>query len=257
MYLSNQGSLIYNVQVNNLDPHHKFPIVTLVDTSNKKRAELEDLTLYFHDGWANGTLDKLTPKILDPLYSGKLDVSVAFGNSTVIHGRLNSRPVADARDAPAPILLRRENSTLPSYVVGLAWISVDSDCHIHYDVTISGLSQEKKLSLYVEMYPTLAPGAPSFNKHLEDFDGNQVEGSPVDPLTDTELDMLDAGYNFIKVKDKDTSALLLASATTRVSCILVKIFYCVRFSITYFLLFRSSCQCPAEFLNPKVTTYPT
>lgn len=54
MYLSNQGSLIYNVQVNNLDPHHKYPIVTLVDTTTKRRSELEDLTLYFHDGWANG-----------------------------------------------------------------------------------------------------------------------------------------------------------------------------------------------------------
>lgn len=67
------------------------------------------------------------------------------------------------------------------------------------------------------MYPTLAPGAPSINKHLEDFDGNQVEGSPVDPLNETELDMLDSGYNFIKVKDTDSSSLLLASATTRVS----------------------------------------
>lgn len=157
-------------------------------------------------------------------------MSVAFSNSTVIHGRLNSRPVADARDAPAPILLRRENSTLPSYVVGLAWILVDRECHIHYDVTISGLSQDKKLSLYMEMYPTLAPGAPSFNKHLEDIDGNQVEGSPVDPLTDPELDMLNSGYNFIKVRDKETSALLLASATTRVSRSLIEnVSFCLIF----------------------------
>lgn len=154
---------------------------------------------------------------MDDLYSGKLEVNVAFGNSTVIHGRLNSKPVADARDAPAPILLRRENHTLPTSVVGLAWISVDGECHIHYDITISGLSQERKLSLYIEMYPTLAPGAPSFNKHLEDFAGNQIEGSPVDDLNPTELFMLESGYNFIKVKDTDTSSLLLASATTRVS----------------------------------------
>lgn len=162
-------------------------------------------------------MEKLTPKILDPLYSGKLDVSVAFGNSTVIHGRLNSRPVAEARDAEAPVLLKRENNSLPSSVVGLAWISVDSECHIHYDITISGLGQEKKLSLYIEMYPMLAPGAPSINKHLEDFEGNQVEGSPVDPLSDTELDMLGSGYNYIKIKETDTSSLLLASSTTRVS----------------------------------------
>lgn len=125
--------------------------------------------------------------------------------------------MAEARDAPAPVLLRRENHTLSTSVVGLAWISVDNECHVHYDVIISGLGQDRKLSLFIEMYPTLAPGAPSINKHLEDFNGNQVEGSPVDPLSDTELDMLESGYNFIKVKDTDSSSLLLASANTRVS----------------------------------------
>lgn len=172
---------------------------------------------------SSGTQEKLTPKILDPLYSGKLEVNVDFGNATVIHGRLSSKPVADARDAPAPVLLTRENHTLPSSLVGLAWISVDNECHIHYDVTISGLNQDRKLSLYIEMYPTLAPGAPSFNKLLENFSGNQVEGSPVDSLTENELLMLESGYNFIKVKETDTSALLLASATTRVSLLFL---YC-------------------------------
>lgn len=53
MYLSNQGSLIYSVQIDNLS-HRQDPIITLVDTSNKKKTELEDLTPTFHDGWANG-----------------------------------------------------------------------------------------------------------------------------------------------------------------------------------------------------------
>lgn len=51
MYLNNQGSLIYSVQIDNWV--HSHPIITL-DMSTKKRTELEDLTPYFHDGWANG-----------------------------------------------------------------------------------------------------------------------------------------------------------------------------------------------------------
>lgn len=54
MYLNNQGSLIYSVQIDNLSHKLHDPVITLVDMSNKKKTELEDLTQYFHDGWANG-----------------------------------------------------------------------------------------------------------------------------------------------------------------------------------------------------------
>ncbi|XP_018567536.1 dorsal-ventral patterning protein Sog [Anoplophora glabripennis] len=215
MYLNNQGSLIYSVQIDSLPPK-QYPIITLVDLSTKRRTELEDLTPYFHDGWANGTLDKLSPKILEPLYNGKLDVNVAVSNYTAIHGRLISKPVADARDAAAPILLKRENYTLPASAVGLAWISVDSDCHIHYDVTVSGLGTDKKLDLDMELYPMIAPGAPFISKHLEEFQDNQVEGSPVEALTKEELSRLDSGVNFIKVKERDTKVILLTAIVTKV-----------------------------------------
>lgn len=153
---------------------------------------------------------------MEPLYAGKVDVTVAFNNYSTIHGRLNPKPVADARDAPSPVLLKRENYTLPSYVVGLVWMSVDSDCHIHYDVSVSGLGQEREMGLYIELYPSIAPGAPYINKHLEDFKGNQVEGSPVDALTKEELDMLESGYNFVKIKDAKSQVVLLATTPTRV-----------------------------------------
>ncbi|KAJ8945492.1 hypothetical protein NQ318_002537 [Aromia moschata] len=181
MYLNNQGSLIYSVQIDSLPPKQQYPIITLVDISTKRRTELEDLTPYFHDGWANGTLDKLSPKILEPLYSGKLDV--------------NARIQA---------------------VVGLAWVSVDSECHLHYDVFISGLGNDRKLELYMEMYPMIAPGAPFISKYLEEFQGNQVEGSPVEALTKEELNRLDSGVNFLKVRDRNTRVILLTATVTKV-----------------------------------------
>ncbi|KAJ8984920.1 hypothetical protein NQ317_012166 [Molorchus minor] len=216
MYLNNQGSLIYSVQIDNLPPKQQYPIITLVDISTKRKTELEDLTPYFHEGWANGTLDKLSPKILEPLYYGKLDVNVAISNDTTIHGRLTAKPVADARDAPAPFLLKRENYTLSPSVVGLAWISVDNDCHLHYDVSISGLGTDRKLELYMEMYPMIAPGAPNIPKYLEEFQGNQVEGSPVEALTKEELNRLDSGVNLLKVRDRNTRVTLLSATVTKV-----------------------------------------
>ncbi|XP_074031748.1 chordin short gastrulation [Leptinotarsa decemlineata] len=206
MYLNNQGSLIYNVQVDNLDSD-TYHLMTLTDPSGKKKAEVY---APFHKGWANGTEEKMAHKIIDPLYNGKLDMSIVIANDT-LHGYLSPKLVADARDAPAPVLLKRENYTLPSSVVGIVWISVDNDCHFHYDVSISGLGHDRKLELYMEMYPIIAPGAPYIQKHLEDFQGNQVEGSPVEALSKEELDRLDGGVTFIKVKDIVSQVILLSA----------------------------------------------
>lgn len=162
-------------------------------------------------------MDKLSPKILELLYSSKLDVTVAIGNDTVIHGRLTPKLVADARDAPAPVLMKRDNYTLPRSAVGLAWLSIDNDCLLHYDVSLSGLGQDRKLELYMELYPIIAPGAPYISKQLQEFEGNQVEGNPIEILTKEELERLDSGVSFLKVRDVATQVVLLKATITRVS----------------------------------------
>lgn len=140
LYLNNAGSLIYNIQIDKLPPKENPPIITLIDISTKKRTELEDLTPYFHgDGWANGTLEKLTPRVLEPLYAGNLAINVGTtSDNSLIKGRLITKPVDEARDAAAPYLLKREYMNLSTATVGLAWIAVDNDCHLHYDVSLTG-----------------------------------------------------------------------------------------------------------------------
>ncbi|XP_028129016.2 dorsal-ventral patterning protein Sog [Diabrotica virgifera virgifera] len=212
MYLNNQGALIYTIQIDNrnTDQLHN---VTLTDASGKRKAEV--LTPYFHTGVAHGAEDRMVHKILEPLYNSRLDMRISVGNSS-LHGHLNSKLVADARDGPAPILLKRENYSLPSTVGGIVWISVDSECHIHYDLSISGLGHERKLELYLEMYPIIAPGAPVLIKTLEEFEGNQVEGSPIEYLTKEELDMLDGGVTFVKLKDSLHKVVLLSATLTKI-----------------------------------------
>ncbi|CAG9862254.1 unnamed protein product [Phyllotreta striolata] len=216
MYLNNQGALIYNIQIDNAlnEPHIKSITVTLSDIAGKKKAEV--LTPRFDSGWANGTEDRMVHKVLEPLYNNRLDMRVGVGNGT-LHGHLNAKLVADARDAPAPLLLKRENYTLSTSVLGLAWVSVDNDCHIHYDVSLSGLGHERKMEVYLEMYPIIAPGAPVLLKHLEDFEGNSVEGSPLEALTKEELDMLDSGVTFMKIKDFNSKIVLLSATITKLT----------------------------------------
>lgn len=200
LFLNNEGSLVYNIQVANW---REVPeSISLIDTSTKRKPQLEDLTPYFENGWANGTIDKLSPKVLEPLYAGNLALNLATTKTpSLLKGKLVSKTVADARDSPAPLLLRRQNYTLPSSAVGLAWINIDDDCHIQYDITVAGLGNEKKLDVFLELLPMLAPGAPVITRHLDSFQGNQVEGSPVESLVREELNRLDTGVGFLKIKE--------------------------------------------------------
>lgn len=218
LYLNNEGSLVYNVQVDGLHDDREPVFITLVDVSTKRKMELEDLTPSFYRGWANGTVDKLGPKVLEPLYSGNLAVNVATEReSSLIKGRLSAKLVADARDAPAPVLLKREDYNLPTSAVGIAWITIDDECHLHYDVSLSGLgSTDRQLQLYMELLPMIAPGAPVITRLLDEFQGIQVEGSPTEPLPKEELDRLDSGVGFIKVKDNRTRETLLAATLKQV-----------------------------------------
>lgn len=219
LYLSNDGSLIYNIQVDGLQPSTPSVFITLIDISTKRRMELEDLTPSYYRGWANGTIDKLGPKVLEPLYSGNLAVNVATENeSSLIRGRLSAKLVADARDAPAPVLLKREDYNLPPSAVGIAWVNIDNECHIHYDISLSGLgSSDRQMQLYMEFLPMVAPGAPVTTKYLDEFQGYQIEGSPTDILPKEELIRMDTGVVFVKIKDKKTRETLLAATLKEVS----------------------------------------
>lgn len=218
LYLNNEGSLVYNIQVDGLQEHTGTVFVTLVDIGMKRRTEIEDLTPSYYQGWANGTVEKLGPKVLEPLYSGNLAVNVATEkDSSLIRGKLSAKLVADARDAPAPVLLKREDYNLPTSAVGLVWINIDNDCHIHYDVSLSGLgSSDRQLQLYMDSLPMIAPGAPVTTRFLEEFHGNQIEGSPPETLPKEELIRLDTGVVFIKIKDKKTRETLLAATLKQV-----------------------------------------
>lgn len=218
LYLNNEGSLVYNVQVDGLNNNLEPVFITLVDVSTKRKMELEDLTPSFYHGWANGTVDKLGPKVLEPLYSGNLAVNVATEReNSLIKGRLSAKLVADARDAPAPVLLKREDYDLPASATGMAWITLDNECHLHYDVSLSSLgSTDRRLQLSMELLPMIAPGAPVITRLLEEFQGIQVEGSPTEPLPKEELDLLDSGVAFVKVKDSKSRDTLLAATLKQV-----------------------------------------
>lgn len=209
LYLNKEGSLIYNIATNNLNMNEN-PLLTIIDDSAKRKTELEDLTPSLMKDNAMGHLDRLGPRVLEPLYSGDLAINIATQyEPTLIRGRLVSRFVADARDFTTPILLKRVNPLLPNNMVGMAWISVDNICHLHYEITLTGTpSHYQPLQLFLEEIPIEAPGAPVSRRLLEEFTGNYLEGFNA-TLPYTELAKLETSVCYIEIRSKDRNEPLL------------------------------------------------
>lgn len=215
-FLDRIGALRYGVQLVGLE--EESPLVTLVDEGGKRRMELEDLTPSLVDGLANGSLDRPGPKLLEPLFNGELSVVAASHLGSMLRGKFFERPVADARDTAAPVLLRRLTQE-PTHFgpVGLIWIAVDLDCSLHYELELAGfpLSQEPKtFRLYLETMPLLAQGAPVARRLLEEFSGYSLEGS-VTGLSSMELYRIESGIGFLEVTDKHAGHVLKAPFKAR------------------------------------------
>lgn len=222
-FLDRVGALRYGIQLIGLE--EESPLVTLVDEGGKRRMELEDLTPTLFDGVANGSLDRPGPRLLQPLFNEELSVVAASHLGSMLRGRLFQRPVADARDTAAPVLLRRLNQE-PMYPgpVGLIWTAVDLDCSLHYELELAGFpfspQEPRTFRLYLETMPLLAQGAPVARRLLEEFVGYSLEGS-VTGLSPMELYRIESGIGFLEVTDKQAIHVLKAPFKARapLSCL--------------------------------------
>lgn len=208
MYLNRDGSLVYNIRTEDLNLQEN-PMITLVDDNGKRRTEVEDLTSSFSFNNAVGVVDRLGPRVLEPLYSDTLAINVATENdANLIRGRLIARQVADARDSNEPILLKRVDANTPAHLTGMAWIAVDNECTLHYEITLNGLNNHQELELYLEEKPIEAPGAPTTSKILEEFSSHYLEGFVIG-MSSYELVKLDTNICYLQIKSKADGEILL------------------------------------------------
>lgn len=205
MFVDKTGALQYHIQLDGISQPDMLGLVM-----ERRLVELEDLTPSFQNGWANGTIDQINARHLEQLYAGELAVNVATtATRSLVRGRLVSRPVADARDAPSPSLLIRHDTSTPADLVGLIWAAVDIECNLHYEVVMSGLvPEDRTLELYMEDVPLIAPGAPVTRRQLEEFTAPTTEGFILG-LTPSELTRLDTGIVHFEIRDTRNSQSLL------------------------------------------------
>lgn len=207
-FINRDGSLVYNIHTDELNPHEN-PLITLVDDSGKRKTELEDLTPTLSYNKSVGVLDKLGPRVLESLYGNSLAINVATENEqSLIRGRLNGKQVADARDSNEPIILRRLDGSSPAHLVGMAWIAVDNECTLHYEITLNNYNPQQGLELYLEEKPIEAPNAPVTTKILDEFNGEYLEGF-VMGMPWYELSKLESSVCYLQVKSKEDGQHLL------------------------------------------------
>lgn len=209
LYMNKDGSLVYNIHTNNLNLDEK-PLITLTnDSGGKKNAELEDLTSSLQMDHAYGIVDRLGPRVLEPLYSGNLGINVATrAESSLIRGKFTVRPVTDSRDAEEPILLKRVGDHAPLHSVGMAWITIDNECNLHYDISIAGISSQlfPLQAVLVDM-PMEVYGAPVNRRLLEEFSGNHLEGFVLS-ISSADLVKLESSVNFLEIVSNEHNNLL-------------------------------------------------
>lgn len=209
LYLNREGSLVYNIFTDDLNLQDN-PMITLIDDSVRRKTELEDLTPQFSFNAAVGMIERLGPRVLEPLYSDNLAINVATQNDeSVLRGRLVARQVADARDSSEPILLKRVDATSPSRFVGMAWLAVDNECSLHYEITLNGFfNHQQTFQLFMEELPIEAPGATITRKVLEEFSGHYLEGFVLG-MSSYDLAKLESSVVYLEVRSQEREDIVL------------------------------------------------
>lgn len=204
IYLNRDGALVYNIYTDALDANDNT-MLTLVDDRVKRRTELEDLTPSLIGNTAVGAINAVGPRLLEALYLDNLAINFATADvDSVIRGRLVTRQVADSRDSTEPILLKRIDASTPAHMIGMAWLSVDNECSLHYEITLNDhFNHQHPYQLYLEEIPIEAPGAPVSRRLLEEFSGHYLEGSFLD-FSPYDLVKLETSVVYLEVRTNDT-----------------------------------------------------
>ncbi|BET03408.1 short gastrulation [Nesidiocoris tenuis] len=205
LFVDKNGRLDFHVRIDRVTRPVIIGLVT-----ERRLMELEDLSPELtSNGWTNGSLEAPAPKYLEMLYAGELGVNVATQTSkSVIKGKLTGKYVASPIDTKAPLLLTNEGLTRypeNTQLSALAWIDLDMDCNLHYEVE---LTKEGDYSLYLLHVPLDLPGAPE-TRHLLVSGSNHMEGSSLN-LLPKDLVQLDSGVIKLEVKHSTGKLLLRA-----------------------------------------------
>uniref|UniRef100_A0AAQ5ZTM4 Chordin n=1 Tax=Amphiprion ocellaris TaxID=80972 RepID=A0AAQ5ZTM4_AMPOC len=197
--LHDNGTLDYQVQVAGLSSDVVGLTIELKPRRRNKRSVLYDLTPEYSKttGQAVGSWSRLEARHIHMLLQNELFINVATAHSQ--EGELRGQIKALLYSGLDVIKLRTGAS-------GHTWLSVDKQCHLHYEIVVAGLSRTDDITVNAHLHGLAEIGemddsSTAHKRLLTGFYGSQAQGVLKDISAEL-LQHLDQGTAFIQVSTK-------------------------------------------------------
>ncbi|XP_071327938.1 chordin isoform X1 [Trachinotus anak] len=212
--LHDNGTLDYQVQVAGLTSDVVGLTIELKPRRRNKRSVLYDLTPEYNKvtGQAAGSWSRLEARHIHMLLQNELFINVATAHSQEgelrgqIRALLYSGLEAPRHELPTLLAGHFVSPPVRTGAAGHAWVSVDKQCHLHYEIVVAGLSKTDDLTVNAHLHGLAEIGeiedsTTTHKRLLTGFYGSQAQGVLKDMSVEL-LRHLDQGTAFIQVSTK-------------------------------------------------------
>uniref|UniRef100_A0A3Q1BA98 Chordin n=1 Tax=Amphiprion ocellaris TaxID=80972 RepID=A0A3Q1BA98_AMPOC len=212
--LHDNGTLDYQVQVAGLSSDVVGLTIELKPRRRNKRSVLYDLTPEYSKttGQAVGSWSRLEARHIHMLLQNELFINVATAHSQEgelrgqIKALLYSGLDAPRHELPTPLAGHFVSPPVRTGASGHTWLSVDKQCHLHYEIVVAGLSRTDDITVNAHLHGLAEIGemddsSTAHKRLLTGFYGSQAQGVLKDISAEL-LQHLDQGTAFIQVSTK-------------------------------------------------------
>uniref|UniRef100_A0A671S6B1 Chordin n=1 Tax=Sinocyclocheilus anshuiensis TaxID=1608454 RepID=A0A671S6B1_9TELE len=216
--LHHNGSLDYQVLVAGLSSAVVGVTIEMKPRRRSKRSVLYDITADFSaaeergGGRALGSCSRVEARHIHMLLQNELFINIATAEQqeSELRGQIRMLPYngLDARrnELPVPLAGQFVSPPVRTAAAGHAWVSVDEQCHLHYEIVVNGLSKSEDTSVNAHLHGLAEIGekddsSTNHKRLLTGFYGQQAQGVLKD-LSVELLRHLDEGTAYIQVSTK-------------------------------------------------------
>ncbi|XP_032401705.1 chordin [Xiphophorus hellerii] len=212
--LHGNGTLDYQVQVAGLTSDIVGLTIELKPRRRNKRSVLYDLTAEYSraTGQSVGSWSRLEARHIHMLLQNELFINVATAHSQEgeLRGQIKVLPYSGLEvprhELPTPLAGHFVSPPVRTGASGHAWVSVDKQCHLHYEIIVAGLSKTDDVTMNAHLHGLAEIGelddsSTNHKRLLTGFYGSQAQGVLKDMSIEL-LQHLDQGTAFIQVSTK-------------------------------------------------------
>uniref|UniRef100_H2ZTV0 Chordin n=1 Tax=Latimeria chalumnae TaxID=7897 RepID=H2ZTV0_LATCH len=210
--LHDNGTLEYQIQIAGTSSEVVSVTVETKPRRRNKRNILHDITHDYSNGMAVGMWDHLNARDIHMLLQNELFLNVATKEfnegelrgqiSTLLYSGLQAR----YQELPIPLAGQFVFPPTKTSSAGHAWVSLDSHCHLHYEIVVAGLSKSDDSIINAHLHGVAEIGevnerSGEHKRLLKGFYGSEAQGILKELSTEL-LKHLDKGTAFLQVSTK-------------------------------------------------------